>query len=45
VSFWGVTDAHSWIHRRFGRDAPLLFDAVYAPKPAYFGVRDALASS
>ena len=26
VTFWGVTDAHSWIHRAFGKDAPLLFD-------------------
>ena len=23
---------------------PLLFDAAYAPKPAYFGARDALAA-
>jgi endo-1,4-beta-xylanase len=45
VSFWGVTDAHSWIHERFGNDDPLLFDAAYEPKPAYFGVRDALTGS
>src|SRR5262249_16699506 len=38
VTFWGVHDLHSWIPR----DAPLLFDRAYAPKPAYFGVRDAL---
>jgi endo-1,4-beta-xylanase len=44
VTFWGVTDAHSWIHRAFGKDAPLLFDRDYAPKPAYFGVRAALAT-
>jgi endo-1,4-beta-xylanase len=41
ITFWGVTDAHSWI----GKDDPLLFDANYAPKPAYFGVRDALAAA
>jgi endo-1,4-beta-xylanase len=44
VTFWGVTDAHSWIHRAFGNDDPLLFDRDYAPKPAYFGVRAALAT-
>ena len=44
VTFWGVTDAHSWIHDEFGEDAPLLFDRDYAPKPAYFGVRAALAA-
>ena len=36
--------AHSWIHARFGEDDPLLFDADYAPKPAYFGARAALAA-
>jgi endo-1,4-beta-xylanase len=44
VTFWGVNDTHSWIHREFGKDAPLLFDGDYAPKPAYFGARDALAA-
>lgn len=39
----GVSDAISWVHREFGRDAPLLFDRDYAPKPAYFGARAALA--
>jgi endo-1,4-beta-xylanase len=38
VTFWGFTDAHTWI----GGDSPLLFDAQYAPKPAYTGVLDAL---
>jgi endo-1,4-beta-xylanase len=45
VTFWGVTDAHSWVHEEFGADAPLLFDRDYAPKPAYFGARDALAEA
>jgi endo-1,4-beta-xylanase len=45
VSFWGVTDAHSWIDQQFGKDDPLLFDAAYERKPAYFGVRDALTGS
>jgi endo-1,4-beta-xylanase len=38
VTFWGVSDAHTWITG----DAPLLFDAQYAAKPAYTGVLDAL---
>jgi endo-1,4-beta-xylanase len=48
VTFWGFTDAVSWITNGsaepyFPRDdAPLLFDANYNPKPAYFGVVDAL---
>jgi endo-1,4-beta-xylanase len=44
VTFWGLTDAHSWIHEEFGEDAPLLFDRDYAPKPAYLGARQALAA-
>jgi endo-1,4-beta-xylanase len=38
ITFWGFTDAHSWIRG----DSPLLFDAQYLPKPAYHGVLDAL---
>ena len=38
VTFWGFTDAHTWI----SGDRPLLFDAQYTPKPAYYGVLDAL---
>jgi endo-1,4-beta-xylanase len=38
VTFWGFTDAHTWIDG----DSPLLFDARYMPKPAYHGVLDAL---
>ena len=41
VTFWGFTDAHSWIYGQYGPDAPLLFDAQYAPKPAFYGVFDA----
>jgi endo-1,4-beta-xylanase len=37
VTFWGFTDAHTWLTG----DSPLLFDAQYVPKPAYFGVLDA----
>jgi endo-1,4-beta-xylanase len=38
MTFWGVSDAHTWI----SGDTPLLFDAQYAAKPAYAGVLDAL---
>ena len=42
ITFWGFTDAHSWIDAQFGADDPLLFDDQYGAKPAYFGVLDAL---
>jgi endo-1,4-beta-xylanase len=42
VTFWGFTDAHSWIDGQFGADDPLIFDDQYAVKPAYYGVLDAL---
>ena len=39
----GLTDAHSWINEAGqGPDYPLLFDVNYQPKPAYWGVMDAL---
>jgi endo-1,4-beta-xylanase len=41
VTFWGFTDAHSWLNSPVGTDAPLLFDTLYAPKPAFYGVQDA----
>jgi endo-1,4-beta-xylanase len=39
VTFWGFTDAHTWI----AGDEPLLYDAQYARKPAYYGVLNALS--
>ena len=42
ITFWGFTDAHSWIDAQFGADDPLLFDDQYGAKPAYYGVLDAL---
>jgi len=42
VTFWGFTDRYSWIDGFFGPDDPLPFDEAYAPKPAFFGVQDAL---
>ena len=42
ITFWGFTDAYSWIDAQFGADDPLLFDDQYGAKPAYYGVLDAL---
>jgi len=42
ITFWGFTDAHSWIDGQFGADDPLLFDDQYGAKPSYYGVLDAL---
>jgi len=43
VTSLGFTDAHSWINEAGqGPDYPLLFDENYQPKPAYWGVMDAL---
>ena len=44
VTLWGFTDAHSWIDESLGADDPLLFDEHYKPKPAYWGLMDALVS-
>ncbi len=38
ITFWGLSDATSWIKN----DWPLLFDNTYARKPAYFGFWDGL---
>lgn len=44
VTTWGITDAFTWIENFFRVDgAPLPFDESYARKPAWFGMRDALA--
>lgn len=43
VTFWGFTDAHTWIDGRYGPDDPLLFDEQYAAKPAFDGVFEALS--
>ncbi|MYB09216.1 MAG: endo-1,4-beta-xylanase [Acidimicrobiia bacterium] len=45
ITFWGVSDAHSWVDEHFGADrAPLLFDREGHPKPAYDAVAAAFAS-
>jgi endo-1,4-beta-xylanase len=43
---WGFTDAHSWIPAATGHpDYPLIFDAAYRPKPAYFALENVLSGS
>lgn len=49
ITIWGIDDKDSWLLRpEFqnlgGGDAPLIFDDNYNPKPAYFAIRDTLAS-
>jgi endo-1,4-beta-xylanase len=45
VTFWGISDADSWIPGVFpGYDTALLFDRQYNPKPAFFAVQEVLAA-
>jgi endo-1,4-beta-xylanase len=44
ITTWGISDAFTWIEGFFGvRGAPLPFDENFQPKPAYDGIREALA--
>ena len=43
---WGFTDAHSWLPAFTGHpDYPLIFDAQYQPKPAFFSLMQVLRQS
>ncbi len=44
---WGFTDKYSWIRSSThgAKGAALLFDSGYAPKPAYYALREGLLSS
>ncbi len=53
-STWGVSDSMSWISAKIRNNvydipikdaAPLLFDAAYQPKPAYFSVQKVLLNA
>jgi endo-1,4-beta-xylanase len=47
ITFWGVSDSHSWIAASgsfAGFGSALLMDEAYGFKPAYHGVREALAA-
>ena len=45
ITVWGIHDGDTWLDEAIGGDPtrPLLFDADLKPKPAYYGVRDAVA--
>ncbi len=40
LTTWGISDAVTWIG---SAQKPLLFDAEYQPKPAFFAVKQALS--
>lgn len=40
ITFWGLTDGHSWKNQPGDPDFPLLFDENYNPKGPYFDVID-----
>jgi endo-1,4-beta-xylanase len=43
ITTWGLSDRATWIRDFFRVEgAPLLFDADFMPKPAYFAARDVL---
>ncbi len=46
ITLWGFTDRFTWMDEFFGPGfAPLVLDRDYRRKPAYFGLRDALAQA
>ncbi|MFF0220649.1 endo-1,4-beta-xylanase [Streptomyces sp. NPDC004629] len=43
LTVWGFTDSDSWVESTFpGYGAATPYDANYAPKPAYYGIAEAL---
>ncbi|MBL8615522.1 MAG: endo-1,4-beta-xylanase [Deltaproteobacteria bacterium] len=42
LTFWGLSDRHTWVDHAHGDDRPLLFDDELEPKLSYFAVRAAL---
>jgi endo-1,4-beta-xylanase len=43
ITMWGISDAYSWVPGVFtGYGSALLFDDNFNPKPAFYGVEDAL---
>ncbi|MFD7872518.1 endo-1,4-beta-xylanase [Streptomyces sp. NPDC059766] len=46
LTVWGFTDSDSWVDSTFpGYGAATLYDANYAPKPAYYGAAEALGGT
>ncbi|MER5523973.1 endo-1,4-beta-xylanase [Streptomyces sp. NPDC002677] len=46
VTVWGFTDSDSWVDSTFpGYGAATPYDANYVPKPAYYGIAEALGGT
>lgn len=51
ITFWGYTDRNTWLNWLNARkgvkepEAPLLFDRFLKPKPAFYGVQQALSKT
>ncbi|MGQ4430736.1 MULTISPECIES: endo-1,4-beta-xylanase [unclassified Streptomyces] len=46
VTVWGFTDSDSWVDSTFpGYGAATPYDANYVPKPAYYGISEALGGT
>lgn len=46
LTVWGFTDSDSWVESTFpGQGAATPYDANYAPKPAYYGIAEALGGT
>ncbi|MEH0549362.1 MULTISPECIES: endo-1,4-beta-xylanase [unclassified Streptomyces] len=46
LTVWGFTDSDSWVESTFpGEGAATPYDANYAPKPAYYGISEALGGT
>lgn len=41
LSFWGLSDRHTWVDAALGDDAPALFDDALRPKLGYWAVKAA----
>jgi endo-1,4-beta-xylanase len=44
IWLWGFTDKHTWVSHFYYDDQPLIFDEEYQRKPAYYALREAIAS-
>ncbi|WP_333739723.1 endo-1,4-beta-xylanase [Streptomyces sp. IBSBF 2806] len=46
LTVWGFTDSDSWVESTFpGEGAATPYDGNYAPKPAYYGIAEALGGT
>lgn len=44
VWLWGFSDRHTWVKNFYYDDSPLIFDQDYNRKPAYYALRNAIAT-